>query len=145
MDQDSLLLSLPNELRLCIWELVLISDETIIFSANCDRTQPALLQTCRLVRSEAKTIYYAQNRFHFTICGWDHIKMLSFTTMQLKVCKDLLPAWEYDERADDFRLIARPTWSVCECPENAHNRKVNTRNLKTWLWGAHKLVSVNAN
>lgn len=75
--QNSLLLSLPPELRNTIYTLVLVSEEPILVDPNTDTTEtgdryepdnvvimePALLRTCRSTRSEASQLYYSNNVF----------------------------------------------------------------------------------
>lgn len=80
--QNSLLFDLPAELRNRIYQLVLVSDECIevdaAMSTNRARTrsetkrtnrsgpvirEPALLQSCGIIRGEATQMYYALNRF----------------------------------------------------------------------------------
>lgn len=81
--QQSLLLSLPPELRNRIYELVLIDEEFIPLRQDSEDTkavtragqrvrkplvettieEPPLLQSCRQIRNEAIQIYYARNTF----------------------------------------------------------------------------------
>ncbi|KAK5121497.1 hypothetical protein LTR85_005330 [Meristemomyces frigidus] len=57
-------LELPPELRTRIYELVLVSpDERLIMK---DEPSPALLRTCRQIRTDASSLYYAQNTFLIT-------------------------------------------------------------------------------
>ena len=59
--QASGLLSLPPELRNAIYELAL--NESIGVVVDNRFGQPALLNTCRQIRAEARPVWYTENRF----------------------------------------------------------------------------------
>jgi hypothetical protein len=72
--QQSILLTLPAELRTQIYEDTLLDAKVIEVVTVHARRQfgslpdknwqpPKLLQTCRQIRNEARSIYYARNRF----------------------------------------------------------------------------------
>jgi hypothetical protein len=68
-----LLLTLPPELRDRIYELVIIDDDDISVGPRHPLPRqgywqaPALLQSCRQIRSEAYKLYFARNKFRI---GW---------------------------------------------------------------------------
>ncbi len=73
--QDSMLLKLPAELRTQIYEDTLVDSKVIEVVTDYLRRRfpdlpnnltwqsPRLLQSCRQIRNEARSIYYAKNRF----------------------------------------------------------------------------------
>lgn len=67
---SSRLLSLPPELRVMIFEFVLISGR-ITISPSAVPAWPALLSTNRQVREEALKIWYGKNLFSFTVVDCD--------------------------------------------------------------------------
>lgn len=85
-EQNSLLLALPAELRNQIFHKVLVEEEHInidsdnretfskYFSANKVIEEPALLQTCRSIRTETISMYYSNNvfisRFAYKFFRW---------------------------------------------------------------------------
>ena len=64
---ESRLLTLPAELRYSIYRLILRSDESIDPLTIAARTHTALLKVNKQIRSEATSIYYAENSFALTI------------------------------------------------------------------------------
>ncbi|KAK5111956.1 hypothetical protein LTR85_011703 [Meristemomyces frigidus] len=66
---QSPLLALPAELRNRIYEFALLEQETVHVDDNLRR--PALLDTCRQIRSEALRLWYTENAFLFTIHDCD--------------------------------------------------------------------------
>ena len=62
-DQPSLLLTLPAELRLLIWEFTLAKDEVI----GAPHSVLAILQINQQIASEAANVYYKSNSFALII------------------------------------------------------------------------------
>lgn len=62
-------MGIPAELRNRIYEYAL-SEPTPI-EVTGDLKQPPLLSACRLIRAEAKQLWYAINGFEFHICDYD--------------------------------------------------------------------------
>ena len=93
------LLSLPAELRNCIYEHVLIDREPIslYFTHPADPiaqscSGPALLHTCRQIRAEATQMYYSKNLF-------------VVKTWHAPNCDAVLKAWLRAIRPDSRALI----------------------------------------
>ncbi|KAK5715099.1 hypothetical protein LTR15_010515 [Elasticomyces elasticus] len=61
-EKPCLLLKLSAELRNNIYELVLLSEDSIDIRTE---TQPAIARTCRQIREECIQIYYGQSKFEF--------------------------------------------------------------------------------
>jgi len=70
-DGDSPLLNLCAELRNMIWREVLIVDQFCVEIDADKPRQPALLQTCTQIRSEATPIYYLENTFFLPMQGYN--------------------------------------------------------------------------
>ena len=70
---ESPLLSLPPEIRNRIYRAVLVDEEGPIYVKPDEKlpAAPGLLQTCRVIRKEAITIYYQENRFVFDVEDFD--------------------------------------------------------------------------
>ncbi|KAK5688213.1 hypothetical protein LTS10_000191 [Elasticomyces elasticus] len=92
------LLELPEELQLVIYELVVISDHTIILDdLDCcgfgdderpsndenqwlrEGMQPEISKTCRSIRSIALPVYYKRNVFEFCYCSLGYESLLRRT------------------------------------------------------------------
>ncbi|TKA78504.1 hypothetical protein B0A55_01978 [Friedmanniomyces simplex] len=97
--QQSLLLNLPVELQLNIYELALISPDSLLLNCPCDSwyhrnydawdndkeawasgtkhapSQPGLTQTCAFVRKLTLPIFYQENRFLAHYCHSADISM----------------------------------------------------------------------
>ena len=67
MEQDSLLLKLPAELRNRIYRTALVSSDALDVTDKPRPTEPALLATCKQIRTEALGIYYSENSFLLSI------------------------------------------------------------------------------
>lgn len=61
--ETPLLRKLSPELRSMIYELVLVSSETV--ELGTQEQQPGLTQTCREIRTECLSMFYARNTFRF--------------------------------------------------------------------------------
>lgn len=72
--QQSPFFRLPAELRNIIYRLVLVQPNEHGFQIAGTETlpdQPALLQTCRQIRNDAREMYFQQNEFIFNIVDFD--------------------------------------------------------------------------
>ena len=80
------LLSIPHELRNRIYNEVLVSDNAIVISkrARTPYYQPALLRTCRQIRSEAISLFYSLNQFPATLESYDGCTLIPFYQMLLR-------------------------------------------------------------
>lgn len=63
MHEQSPLIELPAELRNNIYRKALLRDGEISVSSKESPDEPALLATCRQIRSEVLPIYYGENNF----------------------------------------------------------------------------------
>lgn len=73
------LFKLPAELRNQVYRLVLVGDE--VFDINSNATPPLdhpLLKTCRLVRAEARKIYYEENRMIWHVHNFDVSRLVQW-------------------------------------------------------------------
>lgn len=64
-DSSSLLVNLPAELRVRIYEYVFL-DEYVKLEVKEIHAKTALLRSCHLIRKEAEPIFYAQSWFVIT-------------------------------------------------------------------------------
>lgn len=69
--QTSALLSLPAELRNCVYRYVLVAGSRLIVDTPEAVRQPALLRTCSQIRKEALNLYYADNSFEIVMHDCD--------------------------------------------------------------------------
>ncbi|KAK3707637.1 hypothetical protein LTR37_011985 [Vermiconidia calcicola] len=75
---SALVNKLPAELRNHIYRLVLVRSQKIGRTYCALLSEPALLATCRQIRTEALAIYYSENVFHLNIptkSGRNHIRI----------------------------------------------------------------------
>lgn len=66
-DTPNLLLKLPSELRNQIYELVLPQSTVVTIAKGANTKEPPLLQTCKQIRQESSSTYYANNEIHVVI------------------------------------------------------------------------------
>lgn len=74
--KSSAVLTLPAELRVMIYELVLGSEESIDIDVNL--REPGLLSVNRQIRNEAREIWYRCNKFYAKIIACDDELMYRF-------------------------------------------------------------------
>ena len=75
MKHDSLLLNLMPELRSQIYRMTVIKPAPIDITKSRQSDGPALLATCRQIRAEALSIYYAENTFFLEVrCDYNWAK-----------------------------------------------------------------------
>ena len=121
-DQPSLLLNLPVELQLDIYELAVVEDEPLLLNCACNSSyrgrwnqleidekawesrlrhaprQPALTQTCNFIRNLALPIFYNENLFRAHYCrsaNFDNA-MKWLTTIGPRNRAELLQMYLYD-------------------------------------------------
>lgn len=72
-------LDLPAELRNVIYELCLLEPNRITITAELK--QPALLMTCRQIRSETKLMWFWRNTYQYTVVDCDSRLVYAFHTL----------------------------------------------------------------
>ncbi|KAF7190711.1 hypothetical protein HII31_07870 [Pseudocercospora fuligena] len=72
MNPDAHLLGLSGELRNVIYRLALLEENGILVTQT-NHTEPGLLQVCRQIRDEAKTIYRQENGFRLHVINYEPI------------------------------------------------------------------------
>jgi hypothetical protein len=88
------LLELPAEMRNKIYRYALINENcTTLTDSNCN--QPALLRTCRQIRTEASILFYSQNKFQLDVSQPLHARGLPHVQYWL---------WTMPDR-DEFNII----------------------------------------
>ncbi|KAF2094380.1 hypothetical protein NA57DRAFT_60427 [Rhizodiscina lignyota] len=126
------LLTLPGEIRNFIYRAVLVKDNHITISAAYPPKEPALLRTCRTIRSEARMIWYSENDFRVIDRHQSIAPFLNFfrahnlkefypkfypTRVQGRGCirfDDILiyiKAWYMEE------ILFKPSTRDCYCPD----------------------------
>ncbi len=103
--------SLPPELRVMIYRLCLLEQESI--HINADFQQHPLLQVSSLIRQEARPIWYKKNKFTFTVRDCDSSLLRKFMPYRIALN---MPLKFY------FELRGSPHWP----------------NLMAWCLAAHR-------
>ncbi|KAM3420438.1 hypothetical protein BST61_g3711 [Cercospora zeina] len=121
----SRLLRLPAELRNRIYRLGLhtAGDEDRIIVTDFGHERPALLQTCRKIRTEALKIYYYENSFRIDMNSYDSTLLARFT-----------------QKLRDLGLethSAKPAKEYVECYLRYGDREPNWANLLQWMKFVH--------
>lgn len=107
-DGDPPLLRLPAELRNMIYTLVVTRDDPVrTLEDGKTYPEPELLATCRQIRQEARSVYYATNTFY---C---RVRDLDATTV--------------------FEFVGRSSAHAKAGLRFGFGGKANWSNLKTWL------------
>ena len=75
---SSPLLNLPAELRNTVYRLALTTDDAITINRDTFSQRIALLQTCRTIRDEATSIFYAESIFHLPLDGEQNAASLAW-------------------------------------------------------------------
>ena len=70
---------LPGELLNEIWRLTFVETSNVDITS----TQPASLGTCRAVRAEFASIYYAESDFHLQVIGGAEVRTLPAKWLQV--------------------------------------------------------------
>ena len=83
-----MLLDLPPEIRLYIYEFALVEDKRIIITPR-GPIQPSLLWVCSSVREEAILLYYTVNSFQLTVHDYNVQPILKPIDVYFKYCKRL--------------------------------------------------------
>lgn len=95
------LLHLPPELRVTIFEYVLVSRDPIRFVDHI--TPPALLQINRLIRTESHPIWHQKNTFLITVANCDPSMVLKYEAYERLIPGHVMQC--------TMRPIGRPHWA----------------------------------
>jgi hypothetical protein len=109
----SLLLDLPPELRIKIYEYAVWTDGECMVTKTGGVPEPPLLMTSKAIRKEAMDVYYSINTMRFMVLSFDHAaESLVFHKLQILEAR-------YGVKADVFgaAFSGPPNWT----------------NLKAWL------------
>jgi len=94
-EQPCYLLELSAELRNTIYRLALVSEDPIeLEDADIPPMDPPLLKTCRQIRSEARGIFYKENKVIFLVEDWDIsriVKWLDLSSAHHDLCVNTKP------------------------------------------------------
>ena len=83
-DSTCRLLKLPAELRNCIYRLALVQEGDIVYNKD-GYARPAVLNTCKKIRSEALKIFYYENTFISTISNYDVTAVEKFYQLEVTI------------------------------------------------------------
>jgi hypothetical protein len=109
----SLLLDLPPELRLRIYEYAVWTEGVCLITKAGGVPEPPLLMTSKMIRREAMDVYYSTNAMRFVVTSYDH------ATEQLMLHKLEILAARYGIQTKMFSAAFEgpPNWT----------------NFKSWL------------
>ena len=111
------LLSIPAEIRNHIYDFVLIQSPYV--HVTNDLTPPALLATCRQLRTEGLSVWYSANRFRIEI--WD------LDTTDLDKFNHLYRLQTHNNLAKiHIKMLGQPSWAnLVKWCNKLHQQKYN--------------------
>ncbi|KAK5110660.1 hypothetical protein LTR62_005700 [Meristemomyces frigidus] len=80
---------LPTELRIAVYEFVLVSDSHIVFVQGTNDYEPGLLKVSKAIRKEASSIFFT-NKFEFEVNVPDGFRVKNFKQSK----KTTQPSWK---------------------------------------------------
>lgn len=72
------LFDLPGELKNAIYRFALVETQHLDITTKSIPLEPALLRTCRVIRQEARSIFYLENTFRILSHNGDMVPVLKF-------------------------------------------------------------------
>lgn len=131
------LLALPAELRVKIYELVLISDKPIDIDTNLK--QPGLLLVSRQLRNEAHGIWYKRNKFLIEISACNDTLIHKFTKSRRIGLPGLVVTIDYGRNWENLRTWCEHLWHGLSTGALRHENDMH--NVEAVVAAAHHMVS----
>ena len=97
---------MPAEIRNKIYRLVLVKNHFVTTSSTSRSPLPGVVSVCKQLRNETFALCYAENKFSFSINGYDVQPLIPWCRLVKQ-----LGVEEHIRATNHFDIYWKPTWS----------------------------------